>query len=208
MHTSTSTATSQTQLAPAKTVKVWDPLIRIFHWSLVGFFALAWVTAEEVQFLHEWSGYAVASLVGFRLVWGLIGTRYARFTDFIYRPSTIKAYLKGLLTGKARHYVGHNPAGGLMVIALLIGLAMLTFTGMALVAIDGEGPLAATWVAGLSEHTVKEVHEFFANFMLLLIGVHVAGVLVSSLLHRENLVRAMISGRKQVQENTDTETKS
>lgn len=204
MHTSA--PLTHTQSAPSRTVKVWDPLIRIFHWSLVGFFALAWLTAEEVQSLHEWSGYAVAALVGFRLVWGVIGTRHARFTDFIYRPSTIEAYLKGLFTGRARHYVGHNPAGGLMVIALLIGLAMLTFTGMALVAIDGEGPLAATWIAGLSEHLVEEVHEFFANLMLLMVGVHVAGVLVSSLLHRENLVRAMISGRKHVQDSNEAES--
>jgi len=183
-----------------RTLRVWDPLVRIFHWSLVGFFAIAWATAEEIQFLHEWSGYAIVALVGFRLVWGLIGTRYARFSDFIYRPSRVKAYLKDLFRGRARHYVGHNPAGGLMVIVLLIGLAMLTFSGMALVAIDGEGPLAATWVAGLSEHLVKEVHEFFANLLLLLVGVHVAGVLVSSLLHRENLVRAMITGRKQLRD--------
>ncbi|MBV1789092.1 cytochrome b/b6 domain-containing protein [Marinobacterium sp. D7] len=200
METLTHTANTVRNQASARTIKVWDPLVRIFHWSLVGFFAIAWATAEEIQFLHEWSGYAIAALVGFRLVWGVIGTRYARFSDFIYRPSRVKAYLKELFSGRARHYVGHNPAGGLMVVGLLLGLAMLTFSGMALVAIDGEGPLAATWVAGLSEHLVKDIHEFFANLLLLLAGVHLAGVLVSSLLHRENLVRAMITGRKQVRD--------
>lgn len=190
----------------APEVRVWDPLVRVFHWSLVGFFALAWATAEEIQFLHEWSGYAIAALVGFRLVWGVIGTRHARFSDFIYRPSSVKAYLKALFSGRPRHYRGHNPAGGWMVIALLIGLAVLTFSGMALVATEGEGPLAATWVAGLNEHLVKEIHEFFANLLVLMVGVHVAGVLVSSLMHRENLVRSMITGRKPVREIEHEET--
>lgn len=201
----TSLASNPTPESDTRKVRVWDPFVRIFHWSLVGFFAIAWVSAEEVQFLHEWSGYAIAGLVAFRLAWGVIGTRHARFSDFIYRPSRVKGYLKGLFTGKAGHYLGHNPAGGLMVIALLIGLAMLTFSGMALVATEGEGPLAATWVAGLSEHFVKEVHEFFANLLMLMAGVHVAGVLVSSLLHRENLVKAMITGRKRVQASDSEE---
>ncbi|MBR9883782.1 MAG: DUF4405 domain-containing protein [Oceanospirillales bacterium] len=203
MHTSISSP--QIQQAPVKTVKVWDPLVRIFHWSLVGFFTLAWITADEVQVLHEWSGYAIAALVGFRLVWGLIGTRHARFASFVHGPERVKDYLKRLFSGRPRHYVGHNPAGGWMVLALLLGLSMLTLSGMALVATEGDGPLAATWVAGLSEHLVKEVHEFFANLLLAMVGVHLAGVLVSSLLHRENLVRAMITGRKTVAEHASPE---
>lgn len=180
------------------TVKVWDPLVRIFHWSLVGFFALSWLTSEAVQPVHEFSGYVIVGLVIFRLIWGVIGTRYARFTDFIYRPSTVIEYLKGLRHGKVKHYLGHNPAGGAMVIALLLTLVAVTVSGMTLIATDGEGPLAGTALANLNEHTVKDVHEFFANLMLGLIGLHVAGVVLSSLRHGENLVRAMVHGRKEL----------
>ncbi|NVK40338.1 MAG: cytochrome b/b6 domain-containing protein [Oceanospirillaceae bacterium] len=182
-------------------VPVWDPLVRIFHWSLVAFFTLAWLTEDELQGVHQWSGYAVAGLVAFRVIWGLIGTRHARFTDFVRAPREIRAYLKSLLTRHPRHYLGHNPAGGAMVVLMLIGLAALTLTGMMLAGADGSGPLSGTWLGSFAEHDVKEVHEFFANLMLLLVFGHVSGVLVSSLLHRENLVRAMISGRKQEPES-------
>lgn len=183
-----------------KRIRVWDPLVRIFHWALVGFFAIAWISAEEIESIHVWAGYTIAALVAFRLVWGVIGTRYARFSDFIYSWSNTKAYLKDLLKRRPSHYLGHNPAGGLMVIALLLALAMLTFSGMALLATDGEGPLAATFIAGWSGHWLKDIHEFFANLLLLMIGLHVIGVLVSSLLHSENLVRSMITGDKWVAE--------
>ncbi|MFC6671920.1 cytochrome b/b6 domain-containing protein [Marinobacterium aestuariivivens] len=121
-------------------VPVWDPLVRIFHWSLVGFFMLAWLTEDELQGLHQWSGYAVAGLVGFRVIWGLIGTRHARFSDFVRGPREIRAYLKTLLTRHPRHYLGHNPAGGAMVVLMLVGLSALTLTGMMLAAADGSGP--------------------------------------------------------------------
>jgi cytochrome b len=182
------------------TVRVWDPLVRIFHWSLVAFFTIAYASAEEIQFLHEWSGYAIAALVGFRVIWGVIGTRHARFIDFIYRPSTVIEYLKSLFSGRAKYYRGHNPAGGAMVIALLSVLALLTLSGMSLAAGEGSGPLVGTWFASLPEGFIEELHEVLANLMIFLIVGHVAGVLVSSLLHRENLVRAMITGRKPVKE--------
>jgi cytochrome b len=169
----------------------------------VGFFTLAWLSAEEIQFLHEWSGYAVAGLVGFRLIWGVIGTRYARFTNFVYRPSTVMAYLRSMLTRKPRHYTGHNPAGGAMVVVMLLMLALLTFTGMALVAIEGGGPLAGTVFATFSEGWVKDIHELVANLMLLLVAAHVAGVIVSSVLHRENLVRSMLTGMKRRHAETE-----
>ncbi|GGX39816.1 cytochrome b/b6 domain-containing protein [Saccharospirillum salsuginis] len=179
-----------------ESVRVWDPLVRIFHWSLVAFFGLAWLASEEWQSLHEWSGYTVAGLVGFRWVWGLIGTRHARFSDFVRRPSVVVDYLKGLVSGRARHYKGHNPAGGWMVVLLLVSLTVLTLTGMTLAGLEGRGLLAGTAWAALPEDLVEEVHEVFANMLLALVFVHVAGVVVSSWLHRENLVRAMITGRK------------
>lgn len=177
-------------------IRVWDPLIRLFHWSLVGFFTVAYLTEDEFFNLHSYSGYAVALLLGFRLVWGLIGTRYARFTSFVTGPRTVLSYLKALVRGKARHYVGHNPAGAAMILLLIASLLLTTFSGMSIIAADGQGPLAHTFVAAYSGEWVEDIHEFFANFTVFLVALHVAGVLVSSLLHRENLVRAMITGRK------------
>lgn len=186
-----------------KTVRVWDPLVRVFHWTLVLSFAIAWVSADEFDTLHFWAGYTIAALVAFRVVWGVIGTRHARFTDFVYRLSTIKSYLIDLAALRPKHYVGHNPAGGLMVIILLLSLGLLTFTGMASVAIDGIGPLAGTWVESISGHWMEDVHEAVANLVLAFVLFHIAGVLVSSLVHGENLVRAMINGKKEIEEKSD-----
>jgi cytochrome b len=181
------------------TVKVWDPLVRVFHWSLVLFFFTAYLTAEELDTVHAWSGYAVLGLVAFRLVWGLIGTRHARFTDFVRSPSAVIAYLKDLIAFRARRYIGHNPAGGLMIVALLISLVITGITGLMVYgAHDQAGPLAAS-MAGIGHDTgegLEEVHEFFGNFTLFLVALHILGVVVSGKLHGENLVRAMITGRK------------
>lgn len=183
-------------------VKVWDPLVRVFHWLLVLAFFTAYLTEgeDETLTLHTWAGYTVAGLILVRLVWGFMGTRHARFSDFVTRPAVVKDYLLSVLRLHPRRYLGHNPAGGLMVIALLISLLATVSSGMSLYAIEEQaGPLAA-WLGGLGEsweEVFEGVHEFFANFTLFLAVVHVAGVLVESLLHSENLVRAMITGRKQ-----------
>lgn len=179
-------------------VSVWDPLVRIFHWTLALSFMIAWVSEDDFETIHIWAGYTVAALISFRVVWGIIGTRYARFTDFIYRWKTIKTYLKSLLLFKPDHYIGHNPAGGAMVILLLLSLAALTFTGMAIVGMEGMGPLAASGAASLLGRWTEDIHEVLANLTMGLIIIHVAGVLVSSLLHRENLVSAMINGKKKI----------
>lgn len=179
-----------------ETVTVWDPLVRIFHWSLAAFFFIAYLTEDELMTVHVYAGYAVAGLVGFRLLWGIIGTRHARFTEFVTGPGALRQYLGQLFTGRAPRYIGHNPAGAAMIVALLLFLAATAFTGAALIAGDGSGPLAGTVFATLPEDPLEEVHEFFANFTLFLVMLHVAGVIVSSFLHRENLVRAMITGRK------------
>ena len=184
-------------------IKVWDPLVRIFHWTLVAAFTVAFLTEGEdsTMFLHSWAGYTILGLVLFRLVWGLIGTRHARFTDFVRTPATVLAYGKDLLRGRARRYLGHNPAGGLMIVLLLISLLMTGLMGMALLGIEEQaGPLAGM-MAGVGHDTgevVEEIHEFFANATLFLVVIHVLGVLVESLLHRENLVRSMCNGRKTV----------
>ncbi len=182
-------------------INVWDPLVRVFHWSLVLFFTLAYFTEDDFQEIHEFSGYAVATLVGFRIIWGFIGTKHAKFTDFVKGKTETVAYLKSMLTGRPRHYVGHNPAGGAMVVALLTALLLTTLAGMSLIAIDGSGPLAGTFVSQLDEHLVKDIHELFANFTVALIALHVTGVMLSSLLHKENLVRSMVTGKKQASDN-------
>jgi cytochrome b len=198
------------------TVPVWDIAVRLFHWSLVASFTIAYFTGEDAGLAHIYSGYAVLGLVLFRLLWGFVGTRHARFRDFVYSPSEVVEYLKSLWSRSPRHYLGHNPAGGWMVLALLASLLLTTVTGLKVYGIEGQGPLAdggpnlalissayaddagdADEKHGESEEKVwEELHEFFANFTLLLIFMHVTGVIVSSWLHRENLVKAMISGRK------------
>jgi len=204
MTTTVMQATSDDK-AVTREVKVWDPLVRVFHWTLVIGFFTAYLTEgeDETLFLHTWAGYIVAGLVLVRLLWGFIGTRHARFRDFVFRPAVIKAYLFDVLRFKPKRYLGHNPAGGLMIVLLLISLSCTVFFGMGLYAVDeNAGPLAG-WLGGLGESwedIFKEVHEFFANFTLFLVATHVAGVLVESLLHRENLVRSMFTGRKRAED--------
>lgn len=113
----------------ARSVRVWDPLVRIFHWGVVGAFATAWLTAEEIQPVHEFAGYTVAVLVGFRLVWGLVGSRYARFAGFIHGPVQTLSYIGDVARGRERRYLGHNPAGAVMIVAILVTLSGTAFTG-------------------------------------------------------------------------------
>lgn len=200
------TTTRMSDVIPATTdvvreVKVWDPLVRVFHWTVViGFFTAYLTEGEESTLnLHTWAGYTVFGLVLVRLLWGFIGTRHARFTDFVHRPAVAKEYLGSVLRLKPRRYLGHNPAGGLMIVVLIASLLATTFFGMGLLAIEEQaGPLVG-WLGGLGEsgeEAFEGLHEFFANFTLFMVVLHVAGVIVESLLHRENLVRAMFTGRK------------
>ncbi|GAB2175696.1 cytochrome b/b6 domain-containing protein [Dongia sp. agr-C8] len=176
----------------AATVKIWDPFVRVFHWSLVASFAVAWLTAEDVRVLHEWAGYAAGALIGLRLVWGIMGTRYARFRQFIRSPGAVAAYLRDIATGREARYLGHNPAGGLMILALLATMAAVATTGWM--------QTTDTW---FGVDWVEELHEALASVMLGLVGLHVLGVVVASLRHRENLVRAMFTGRKRVPGGAD-----
>ena len=179
-------------------VKVWDPFVRIFHWALVLSFTVAFASGEELETLHVYAGYAVAGLVLLRLVWGSIGTRHARFRDFVCRPGEVGAFLGDTLRLRARRYLGHNPAAGAMIVLMLVTLLITAVTGIAYYGIeDGAGPLAMlAGASGTTKEALEELHELFANLMLLLILVHPAGVLLESLIHRENLVKAMFNGRK------------
>ena len=180
-------------------VKVWDPLVRIFHWSLVSAFVIAYLTEDEFLNLHVWAGYTVLSLVFLRLLWGIVGTRHARFTDFVYRPHNVKQFLLDTLRLRAPRYLGHNPAGGAMIVLLLITLLLTTLSGLSVYAInDAAGPLASVF-AGSSDfwgEIFEETHELFANFAVFLVLLHIAGVIIESLIHRENLVSAMWHGYK------------
>ncbi|MGE0023349.1 MAG: cytochrome b/b6 domain-containing protein [Hyphomicrobium sp.] len=173
-------------------VKVWDLFVRAFHWSLVASFALAFLTGDEMENLHMWAGYAAAGLVALRLVWGLIGPRYARFTQFVKSPASVVRYIGDVATGREARYVGHNPAGGVMVVALLAMLVGLSVTGILM-----------TTPAYWHSESLEDVHEVVANLMLGLVVLHLAGVILASIRHHENLVHSMITGRKRAPEADD-----
>ncbi len=179
-------------------IKVWDPLVRVFHWTLVSAFIVAWLTEDEFMSVHAYAGYLIAGLLAVRLVWGLVGTRYARFSDFVKSPRVVIAYLKDLARLKAKRTLGHNPAGGAMILALLIMLTVTVVTGLLAYGAEGMGPLTEFFShqSGYGSEFFEEVHEFFAHVTLVLVFIHLGGVALGSFLHRENLVRAMFTGRK------------
>jgi cytochrome b len=195
-------------------VQVWDPLVRIGHAILILGFAIAFVTEGKPAWLHEWAGYAVAATVATRIAWGFVGPRHARFADFVVAPSAALTYLRQLLAFRAPRHLGHSPAGGLMVVALLAGLAVTAASGIAyLGASRNRGPLAPLLGAEAAAletaartrgetrlrrpgRWLRQVHEAAANITLLLVIAHVGGVVLASVAHRENLPRAMIDGRK------------
>jgi cytochrome b len=172
---------------PPATVRVWDPFVRVFHWSTAGLFVLAYVTGDRVEWLHLVAGYSIAALVGARILWGLVGSRHARFTDFVRGPRAVRTYVAQMLQFRAPRHLGHNPAGGAMVIALLAMLSAIAATGH-LMTTD------AFW----GSEAMEEAHEFLVHATLVLIGLHVLGVLFASLEHGENLVKSMITGRKKI----------
>jgi cytochrome b len=166
-------------------VLVWDVPTRVFHWLLVVSFAGAFLTAESERYrdIHVVLGYTLLGLIAFRLAWGFIGSRYAQFRSFLFRPGVIIAYIASLLRAKPAHYVGHNPAGSVSVY-LLLGLGIAVgITGVAI-------------FQDLGGDVLEELHEAVAFGMLTVVVLHLVGVLASSLMHRENLVRSMITGLK------------
>ena len=205
------------------TIKVWDPLVRIGHWTLVAAFFVAYFTEEDLLTQHVWAGYTVAGVVLIRVLWGFIGTENARFKNFVRSPGTTLRYLGDIARNCAKRYIGHNPAGGAMIVALIASLAVTTWSGLEIYAIEeNAGPLAGfsaqsnlgdssfelvgTAYASedddsddeheSAEEFWEEVHEASANVTLFLVLLHVAGVLLASFTHRENLIKAMLTGRK------------
>jgi cytochrome b len=167
-------------------ILVWDLPTRWFHWLLALSFAGAWITGDSERYrdIHVLLGYSMLGLIAFRVLWGFVGTRYSRFANFAYSPAAMARYVKSLLSGRPEHYLGHNPAGAVAIFLLLgLGVASGVSGWMTYSELGGE------WL--------EEAHELFSNLMLFVVGVHIAGVIVSSLLHRENLARAMVTGYKQ-----------
>lgn len=183
--TSVSPADVSATSASSRKVLVWDAPVRVFHWLMVASFAGAYLTAESERWrlLHVTLGYTMAGLVAFRIVWGLVGTRHARFASFVRGPAAVLRYLRALLRGDPEHHVGHNPAGALAIVALLGLTLAVAASGWALF-----NELGGEWL--------EELHEASANIMLAIVALHVAGVVVASRMHRENLVGAMVSGHK------------
>lgn len=193
----------------AETVPVWDIGVRIFHWTLVGGFAIAYLSEGEPLWLHIWAGYVVAAVVILRILWGFVGPQHARFSDFVSPLGRVLSHLLDELRFRAKRYIGHSPAGGAMVVLLLAVLLLTTASGAALLAREkGMGPFSS--FISISPQAVRqgsgedrevessweEIHEVFANLALVLVLVHIGGVVLASLSHRENLVASMLNGRK------------
>jgi cytochrome b len=170
-------------LTSTKLVKVWDPLLRVLHWVLAGSIALALVTGDEAMTVHLWAGLAALGVVVTRILWGLVGPRHARFGDFVPTPAEALRHLHQLVRGEPGHHAGHNPAAGAMVIALWLMVLAVVASGLAT-------------LGGSGGELLEELHEGLAWTLLGLIGLHIGGVVVSSLVEGQNLARAMFTGRK------------
>lgn len=167
-------------------IRVWDAPTRVFHWLLVLSFAGAYLTSESERWslVHITLGYTLGGLITFRLIWGFVGTRYARFTSFVKGPSEVLQYAKSMATLKPKHFVGHNPLGAVAIVLLIVSGIAIVVTGYA-----AFNEIGGEWVA--------ELHEIASHIMLILVGIHIVGVIAASWLHKENLARAMVNGFKQ-----------
>lgn len=179
-------------------ILVWDVPTRVFHWTLAACFALAWLTSESDIWLshHVFLGYVTLALVGFRLLWGFLGGTYARFAAFRYGPKAGLAYLREVLAGRAARHIGHNPAGSQAIYLLLALVLVVGVSGIFSLGGEEQHGAVAGWMGIAAGRVFKKIHEAAATFMLLVVAGHVAGVLLESLLHRENLTRSMLTGLK------------
>ena len=179
---------SRSHLEGGARVPVWDPLVRILHWSLAAGVITAYLS-QDPQWLHDWAGYLVLGIVALRLIWGLLGPASARFASFLRGPTATLAYLAQILRGHPRRFLGHNPAGGAMIVALLGAVAVTAGSGWLMVTDRFWG-----------NRLVEAIHEIAADATIALAALHVLGGLVACLQHRENLVAAMVTGRKRREE--------
>lgn len=188
-------------------IKVWDRFVRTFHWSQAALIVALVLTAHfGKQEVHMFLGFALTALVLARIAWGFVGGEHARFASFVATPPATMRYLADIVRGHPRRYLGHNPAGAWMVVALLVALLVLLATGLALQAtLEFEGPLVGP-LAFIDDHHVHQLlafHERALNLIYLLVPLHLLGVLLASVQHRENLVLSMISGNKPLTSESD-----
>jgi len=194
-------------------IRVWDAFVRLGHWTIVLTFFVAYFTEDDLLTLHVWAGYVLGVIVVMRVLWGFVGPRHARFSDFVCGPAKAWTYFAKLIAFRAKRYLGHSPAGGAMVLVLMVGLLAIVWTGLELYAVEeNAGPLAAistgTESAGLlsparadggedeAEEYWEDLHELLSNLVFALVILHIAGVVLASIVHRENLTRAMVTGLK------------
>ena len=173
-------------------IRVWDPAVRVLHWTLAACVALAWATTVWLGGWHQRIGWAALAVVALRTVWGVVGPRRARFAGFIAGPRATWRYARLAIVGRAPRHVGHNPLGGWMVIALFTCVGALAFTGW-LYTTD------RFW----GDETVERVHLALAWTIVVLVCVHVVGVVVTSVHQRENLIASMLHGMKREASKSD-----
>lgn len=175
-----------TMRASVSSTQVWDRFVRLFHWSLVGCVLLNQFVLEEGETAHQWVGYAAVALVAARIVWGFIGSRYARFTDFFPTPARLRAHVGEMLRGTPAHHTGHNPLGALMMLALMGLVLALGLTGW-----------MQTLDAFFGTEWVQDVHGWLADALIVSAGLHAAAALLMGRLERTRLVKAMVTGVKE-----------
>jgi cytochrome b len=180
----------------ARTIRVWDPIVRVGHWLLALTVLFAWLTRHRPGPWHEWIGYASLAIIAARLVWGWRASGHARFADFVRGPRETLAYTRALLGGREPRTLGHNPLGGWMIIALLVTATIVGASGWLYTTDRFWG---VEWV--------ETLHRRSTNVLWTLVGLHVAGVLYTSLRHRENLAGSMLHGRKRADSTASSDTR-
>lgn len=183
---------------------IWDLPTRLFHWTLASSFALAWLTSEGDRWrsVHVFLGYLMLGLVVFRLIWGFAGSHFSRFASFWFGPKAALAYLKQVLRGHAPRHVGHNPTGSVAIYILLALAIVVGISGIATLGGDEQQGIAAGWLTFAQVQVIKKLHDLGATLMLLVVFGHITGVVVESVLHKENLARSMVTGFKQAAAGT------
>lgn len=190
----------KTQIKPGtKKIRVWDLPVRIFHWTLVLMFCISWITAKlggNAMEYHMWSGYVILWLVLFRVLWGLMGSETARFSQFLHGPVSVLSYVRTLFKAEHKQSIGHSPLGGWSVITLLLLLATQTISGLfANDDIANEGPLYHL-VRKATSNLLSVVHQYSFNVLLGLVTLHVAAIIFYRVKYRDNLLVAMLTGDK------------
>lgn len=165
--------------------RVWDPIVRIFHWTVVTACTLNLFILEEGKYWHRVTGYVVATAIAVRVIWGFIGTKHARFGDFLPTPGKVSNHIQDLFDGKEKRYLGHNPLASVMMLCLMALLAATALTGWMTT-------LDAFW----GEKWLEQLHRLLANSIMVLVFVHAGAAVVESLRHKENLIWSMVTGRK------------